>query len=80
MILHQRVPKAQGWVIVEVVTKCLNLMVITCVMNQSRASSIIIRCFGYCNKPNCDYGNESNHVVDGSETFEQFEMELHLLS
>jgi hypothetical protein len=57
LTLHQRVPKAQGWVTIEVVPKCLNLMVITCVMNQSRTSLIIIKCFGYCSKPNCDYGS-----------------------
>jgi len=36
MALQQRMPKAQVWAVVEVVTSCLNPIVSTCVMNQSR--------------------------------------------
>jgi hypothetical protein len=34
--LQQRIFKAQLWAIVEVVIHCLNPMVITCMLNQSR--------------------------------------------
>jgi hypothetical protein len=33
--IQQKVLKAQMWAIVKVVTSCLNLVVIACVMNQS---------------------------------------------
>ncbi len=36
IILQQRIPKAQMWVIVEVIIYMLNPIVSTCVMNQSK--------------------------------------------
>jgi hypothetical protein len=34
--LQQRMPKTQVWIVVEVTTSCLNSIVSTCVMNQSK--------------------------------------------
>jgi hypothetical protein len=36
LTLQQRIPKAQVWAIAEVVIHCLNLVVTTCMLNQSR--------------------------------------------
>jgi len=40
--LHQRVPKAQVWVIVEVITSTLNLVVFAYVMNQNRGHWLLL--------------------------------------
>ncbi len=42
MALQQRVQKTQVWVIVEVVTSCLNPFVSTYVMNQSRGHWLLL--------------------------------------
>ncbi len=42
MALQQRMPKAQVWVVVEVVTSCLNSIVSRCVMNQSRGNWLLL--------------------------------------
>jgi hypothetical protein len=34
ILQHNVVPKAQMWAITKVITSCLNLMVLACVMNQ----------------------------------------------
>jgi len=34
--LQYKVPKAQMWTIAKTITHCLNLVVMTCAMNQSR--------------------------------------------
>jgi hypothetical protein len=36
MILQQKIPKAQVWVLTKVIISCLNHVVLTYVMNQSR--------------------------------------------
>ncbi len=36
MVLQQRVPKIQVWIVVKVTTSCLNFVVSTCVMNESK--------------------------------------------
>jgi hypothetical protein len=35
-LCSKEMPKAQVWVVVEVITSCLNPIVSTCVMNQSK--------------------------------------------
>jgi hypothetical protein len=36
LTLQHKIPKAQMWAITETITHCLNLVVTTCAMNQSR--------------------------------------------
>jgi hypothetical protein len=42
MALQQKMPKAQVWVVVKVVTFCLNRIVSTFVMNQSRGHWLLL--------------------------------------
>ncbi len=44
-MLHQQVPKAQVWVVTKAITSYLNLIMITCMMNQSRGHRLLSNVF-----------------------------------
>ncbi len=68
------------WAIVEVVTFCLNLVVITSMMNQSRRQWLLFDVLATTINLNMAMEIELDPFVDGNETFDQFHVELPLLS
>jgi hypothetical protein len=78
--VQQRVPKAQMWAIVEFVITSLNLVVITCVLNQSRSHGLLSNVLMTIINLIVAMKSQLDPLVDGIETCDQFDVELHMFN
>jgi len=67
------------WAIVEVIITCLNLVVSTCVLNQCRRHWLLFDPLVSTINSILAMEFQPNPCVDGSETFDQFDVKFHML-
>ncbi len=67
------------WAIVEAIIKCLNLVVSTRVLNQSKRHGVLFDALVTTVNSILAMEFQANPSVDGSETCDQFDVEFHML-
>jgi hypothetical protein len=65
--------------IVEAITTCMNLLVTTCVLNQSRGHWLLLDVLVTIINLIMAIESQLDPLVDGSETCDQFDVELQML-
>ncbi len=68
------------WATVEAITTCMNLMVIACVLNQSTDHWLLLDVLMTIINLIMAMESQLDPLVDGSETCDQFDVELQMLS
>ncbi len=68
------------WAIVEAMTICLNLVVSTCVLNQSKGHWLLFDALVTIINLILAMEFQPNPFVDGNETCDQFDVEFHILN
>ncbi len=68
------------WAIIETIITCLNLVVSTCVLNESKGHGLLFDTLVTTINSILAMEFQPNPYVDGSETCDQFDVKFHMLS